>query len=375
MSDPLNAFLHEAPGPKPTLHLAAFGKHPGWDDHLDDLGIETESLAVAKQLIYLQGLASQIDSAAWEDLAPSRRLGEFNHRLLWTGAAGFLAGSLWSSQDGKGRSKYPMVLCAHIRGAPPERALGIFPVLDELKAACRVTASAADVRRILEAGRDRLRAQLEAAGEAPADDGARPALPPAPRQALHRILYEIQGQMKEMAPGALRGRGPMEAASRRLRLPAAPADGAALVGWSAFVRSQIDPEVPLLGMAASEGGWIDVVAGRPSGPDFFCLRATTAQLPLTSEIPYTLDPPFTAAADAVLDDPAGLQASPRTIFGPRSAGGFTLFPWGPGGPAAEPPVAAAGDPAPPSLRWLKAAFILLAVAIVGATLYMALHHG
>lgn len=371
MSTPLDAFLREAAGPKPLVHLAAFGKHPGWDDHLDDVGLETESLAVAKQLIYLQGLASQIDAAAWEDLAPAKRLAEFNHRFLWVGRSGFIAGELWSSQDGKGRSKYPMVLCAQANGVPTGRALEIFPVLDELKAACRATASADEVRRILGRGRDRLRADLEAppaAGPAPA------ALPAAPRQALHRILYEIHGQMAELAPGAAKGRPPMELASRRLRVPASPADGAALAAWVAFVQSQLDPEVPVLGIAATDAGWIDIVAGCPGGPDFFCLRASAVQVPLTSEIPYTLETGFIGAADALLDSPVGMAAAPRTIFGERPATGFTFFPWGasPAAPAGPP---ADEAPAPPSLKWLRTAFIILVVAIVGATLYIALHHG
>jgi hypothetical protein len=371
MSMPLDAFLHEAAGPKPLVHLAAFGKHPGWDDHLDDVGLETESLAVAKQLIYLRGLASQIDSAAWEDLAPNKRLAEFNHRFLWVGRSGFIAGELWSSQDGKGRSKYPMVLCAQASGVATGRALAIFPVLDELKAACRATASADEVRRILASGRDRLRAELDAP---PAAEAAPAALPAAPRQALHRILYEIHGQMAELAPGAAKGRPPMELASRRLRAPAAPADAAALAAWVGFARSQLDPEVPVLGIAASEAGWIDIVAGCPSGQDFFCLRASADQIPLTSEIPYTLESGFIAAADALLDDAAGMSACPRTIFGQRPAAGFTLFPWTPSAPA---PAGASAEtpPAPPSLRWLRTAFIILVVAIVGATLYIALHHG
>ncbi len=29
------------------IALGAFGKHPGWDDHIEDLGLETDSLIVA----------------------------------------------------------------------------------------------------------------------------------------------------------------------------------------------------------------------------------------------------------------------------------------------------------------------------------------
>ena len=29
---------------EPAANLAAFGKHPGWNDHLDDLGLDTDLL-------------------------------------------------------------------------------------------------------------------------------------------------------------------------------------------------------------------------------------------------------------------------------------------------------------------------------------------
>ena len=32
----------------PFINLGAFGKHPGWDDHIDDLGLESSQLINAK---------------------------------------------------------------------------------------------------------------------------------------------------------------------------------------------------------------------------------------------------------------------------------------------------------------------------------------
>jgi hypothetical protein len=45
--------------------LAAFGKHPGWDDHIPGIGIDTELLAHFKQVLYVRGIGGQIDSGAW----------------------------------------------------------------------------------------------------------------------------------------------------------------------------------------------------------------------------------------------------------------------------------------------------------------------
>ena len=42
--------------------LAAFGKHPGWDDHMPGIGVDTELLAHLKQALYVRGIGKQIDS-------------------------------------------------------------------------------------------------------------------------------------------------------------------------------------------------------------------------------------------------------------------------------------------------------------------------
>ena len=81
-------FLREGQGlfaraGKPQIWLGAFGKHPGWDDHIDDIGLETESLLLAKQILYVEGIGGQIDSGEWERLEEAQRLREFKHVFLW----------------------------------------------------------------------------------------------------------------------------------------------------------------------------------------------------------------------------------------------------------------------------------------------------
>jgi hypothetical protein len=389
MSEFLQNFLRESPGPIPTIHLAAFGKHPGWDDHLDDFGFETASLVAAKQLIYIGGLRKQIDLGSWDALPPDKQLAEFNHLLLWTGRTGFIAGAMWSSQDGKGRARYPMVVCVHAIGLPPVWALKkIFPVLDELKAACQATSSAEEVKRILTVGRNRIRAEIEDVGDDPSAAGIPVDRFVVERPELHRVLYEIMSQMKEMAPGALKGRDPMEIPSRRLRVPGSPADSSALAGWIRLVASQLDVEVPLLGIAARDGGLLDFVAGKPTPQDFFCLRAKATQLPFTTEIPYTLEPDFVFKADTVLDDLIAFRDSGSTIFGDRPSSGFTMFPWasatttGSRSPVEAAPMAPKSLteppmplPPPPSLFWVKVAFIALGLIVLAATVYFARRNG
>src|SRR5689334_10706102 len=118
------------------LALGAFGKHPGWDDHIEDLGLETETLTLAKRILYIQGVGGQIDTGAWEKLEPSQRLEGFNHVFVWQRSGQFLLGRLWSSSDGKGRTRYPMVVCAHCVGASLKWGLEyVLPRLQDLEQA------------------------------------------------------------------------------------------------------------------------------------------------------------------------------------------------------------------------------------------------
>src|SRR4051812_43369901 len=107
-------------GAAPQVNLAAFGKHPGWNDHIDDLGLDTSQLVNAKQLLYSQGINQNIDAAAWEKLDPDQRIDGFAHDFLWHMPGSLIAGRLWSSVDGKGRDKYPLVLCLQSQGLPEQ---------------------------------------------------------------------------------------------------------------------------------------------------------------------------------------------------------------------------------------------------------------
>ena len=122
MSDFYKKFLLEDPrrlSPNGRyVALAAFGKHPGWDDHVEDLGLETESLNLAKTVLYVNGIGGQIDSGAWEKLDAEHQLPAFRHVFVWQRSGQFLIGRLWSSSDGKGRKRYPMVVCLHFAGVP-----------------------------------------------------------------------------------------------------------------------------------------------------------------------------------------------------------------------------------------------------------------
>jgi hypothetical protein len=315
--------------------LGAFGKHPGWDDHIEDLGLETETLTLAKRLLYIQGVGGQIDTGAWEKLDPAHRLEGFNHFFVWQRSGQFLLGRLWSSSDGKGRTRYPMVLCAHCIGAFLDWGLEyVLPRLQELEQACKVVSTAPEVRALLDATRARLRAALPGAeqdtrftpslAEALRRFVADPALGPD-HQGWFRIQYQVDNQMAAFKSGRFNPKGDLTALRpQATRLPiGANSPEQAVALWRRFFAGQLDRSVPLLMMVSPGETWVDVVLGEPSSQEFFCLRARPAVLPLATEVPYDLSESFkTGARELLARWQAGNPATPAAPAESTSGGGW-----------------------------------------------------
>ncbi len=321
---------------EPQVHLAAFGKHPGWNDHIDDLGLDTDELVTAKKLLYLQGINQNIDAAAWEKLEPDQRIDSFLHDFLWhmprgSGAPPLIAGRLWASVDGKGRDKYPMVLCVEIVDLPDSFAVTTaLPSLAKTHERCASASTASTVRQIMDTDRETLRASLK---NAPAPMPLRPATVAqvanhpdmhASREGFHRIIYQIIRGMGMYRPGAA------ASGTRRPEQIRVPTCGLstpdALLFWLRIMLSLLDPAHPILLLApdpkltdlpGDQNGWIDIIVGEPAASNLFCMKAKNKTLPVTSDIPYTLDPVFTAALDkfiescTALPDPAPLPPWPN----------------------------------------------------------------
>jgi hypothetical protein len=277
--------------------LAAFGKHPGWDDHIPGIGVETEALAEVKQALYVRGIGTQIDSGAWERLEPEKRLEGYDHTFLWLWPSHTILGQLWSSRDGKGRAKYPMVMCIDAEGVSPGLMLtSLLPGLERLREACRATGSASQVIHDCRAAQEQLRLLLSqrqiSGGEAPSIEARRRFLARAElgpdRCGLLRALHELStapalGSTGKSSSNRLR--------SLHVRLPlAADSRDEALMLWSIFLKGVIPQGTPLLLIARSNAPWFDIVIGPPVPDDFFCLQASPKALPLATEIPYQLAP-------------------------------------------------------------------------------------
>ena len=319
-------FLLEDPRALPRAHLAAFGKHPGWNDHIDDIGLETGSLILAKQTIYLEGLSSQIDVGAWEKLEPGSALGDFDHVFLWQRGVNMLVGAIVASRDGKGRARYPMIVCAQFNGASPARVWSdLWPLALRALEECRATTSAQEVVQILLKAREELR---RSTGDATPHSSAssthvraneslagQPALGPDD-EGLVRILYQIKNRLVLWAPGKVPAK--LDESTIRgahMRLPQVyPDSSVGLRTWAAFIASQLDPSAPRLFIWPRAGSWLDLIAGRPSGSDFFCLRANHRALPCISDVPFTMEDSFRDLAQVVIDDLFNRVVAPKSIF-------------------------------------------------------------
>ena len=77
-------------GGKVKAYAVAFGKHPGWDDHIDEIGLDTDLLVRLKRVLYTEGLAGNIDSGAWDKLEEVKRLPVYDHAFYWRTPEGWL---------------------------------------------------------------------------------------------------------------------------------------------------------------------------------------------------------------------------------------------------------------------------------------------
>ena len=288
-------FLREGQGlftrvTRPQVWLGAFGKHPGWDDHIDDIGLETDSLLLAKQILYVDGIGGQISSGEWEKLNSAQRLGEFKHVFLWKRGDAFLIGRVWSSRDGKNRTQYPLVVCAHCLSIPLEWALAtVSEALESIETQCKSTQLADVVRAVLGQSLGELRHKV--AHLTPQtllghfnDRAFEERLGLAKElERVYRISYAIQSQLACYLSGwKWKGRANLPAS--QIRLPAAVGFAIeTLAFWSRFFDSQLRRGVPVLLALPLEEDWVDVTCGEPTSRDLYSLRVTPEIVKLAGE--------------------------------------------------------------------------------------------
>jgi hypothetical protein len=285
----------------PQAHLAAFGKHPGWDDHLDDLGLDTEPLLAAKQYLYILGIGGAVDAGAWENGQEGDVLPGFKHLFVWTGGSDLVIGRMWSSSDGKNRTRYPMVVCAHFQNADFDSVLyKTAGMLARIETECRATASPADVGRILRAGHDELQGFLASPAPAPSSNpGFKSKISEVSgAETLPRLAYAFDTYLGPFATGKVNRKEmslnlklhQVRTLPQHLRVPGDAGDPVgALRFWRKLLAGLIDDSVPLFILAPIEERWIDLIAGPLTAQQLVCIRMTPKLAPLSSDVPYTLN--------------------------------------------------------------------------------------
>ena len=297
-------FLREGKGffsreTKARVSLGVFGKHPGWDDHIDDIGLDTDSLLLAKQILYVDGIGGQINSGEWEKLDQAQGLAEFKHVFIWKRRDAFLVGKICSSRDGKNRTKYPIIICSHCQGIPFERALiALIPIITQATDQCKAVGTADEVRSIVRLAQDDLRRAL-VAGEA--DLQIPEVLPDTipfvellgmEHEALYRTLYYLQTRMACYQAGEKKddsGEWP----PRQIRLPAAgdyPEE--TFIFWCRFLESQLEKDLPILLTLPVQESWLDATIGEPGTKELYALRARPAVLNVACDVPYIITSEF-----------------------------------------------------------------------------------
>jgi hypothetical protein len=286
---------------RPTVRLSAFGKHPGWNDHIDDLGVESEALMAAKQFLYVQGIGGVIDSGLWEKPADGDESPPFQHAFLWGMDEQQLVGRLWASSDGKNRTRYPMILCAQLEQAPSDAAVtSLFAQLAKWEEVCRGTTSAEVVRGLVQQGTFSAQAELDRLppfSQPSRSDFARKLGLAGQSEAWARLLYALRSDFAQYLPESFPKRegelslrlAQSKLIPQALRVPADASDAVgSLLFWRAAMRGILDRGAPLLFSAPVGKPWLDIVAGPLTTKHLYCLRASMVALPLITEVPFNV---------------------------------------------------------------------------------------
>ena len=295
--------------------VGAFGKHPGWDDHIADQGLETEFLVRVRRQLYVEGIGGNIDAGSWDELGEDERAAGFDHVFLWRALDGLVVGRLWSSSDGKGRKRYPMIVCAQARGLACEWVVGpCLERLEQLASDCRQSQSAGEVISAV----DRARAELRSMGaSAPAASKTPLSSTAAMVQiderlratvgddAFVRVAYQLEREFSSfllLEDASDTKSRTVDVRPRHMRVPACephPADACAL--WMRFLYERVDPAVPALLFGRLGDSFIDLVVGEPGRGQVFALQTLPKRMPLTTDIPYNVDNQFREWLGARID--------------------------------------------------------------------------
>jgi hypothetical protein len=214
-------------GSGPAVSLAVFGKHPGWDDHMEPIGVTTPSMRQFHQWLYLDGIRSQLDCGAWDALVEAARVPRWNHEMLLLGRTGMILVNCWASSDGKGRKAYPMVAALHVPTASlPESLDPLYRVLAQVRERCETSETREAVREAVREGEQAVEGAKRELGPLGPNGPSRSErlafldgeAMGASREGFYRLLHSLAAELGPFAPET-KGKRTAGAAYRIFRLP------------------------------------------------------------------------------------------------------------------------------------------------------------
>jgi hypothetical protein len=274
MSRFLNVFLRDPLSGR--IHIAGFGKHPAWDDHIDDIGLATETLVLTKQLLYSEGIATQLASGAWDQIENSGQAIEFDHRFVWGRDEQAVIGAIWASADRKGRTRFPMVACVQA-GFDVLKAIGLLlPPIERLGMLCREAKTQESIRDSF----NRTYRELNGALFPSAADNLFSETSDPGENSILPALITLSAGLRSQRPRASKETGRTGRSHFRLTTISSQVKEN-LSFWSGYLARYYDSNLPYIIIAANGRRWIDLIVGEPVPGDFFCLRANEYALPAT----------------------------------------------------------------------------------------------
>lgn len=305
-----------ASDPAQPITVTAFGKHPAWADHIDNLPNPGPRLPHFKSLLYTNGIDANVrrwvraveadpDTDVHSPVLDSDRddpeggLIRFGHRVRWWNPDALIIGRMIPSSDLKQRKKYPLVIVMQCVGVQePWLRRYAWPTLERLCEQCPAAASVDEVRGLLNSAMDRQDDDQGQANPDTADDNSA-AVGAASLQALcdafrkeestdgdppievMRLLYQIQ----RFTGGTPRAE---DWGGTHLRVPALSDNPLSdMVLYEHVARHMTADRASVLTVCPVDRPWIDLVLGDPGPSGFECLRRSN--LPYCTEIAYNLE--------------------------------------------------------------------------------------
>ena len=270
------------------MNLALFGKHPCWNDHMEDFGLVTPSLIEFKKRLYYEGISGCLDSGVWRQLPSDRRIETFDHELVWTGETGVIFATIWHSSDAGGRASYPMVAAAHFLTSQLPASLDpVFSALQEIKSLCQSATEKESLRTVQQNGTGLL---IQAARSLvplttenwPSDERANFINHPGFSEnatGFSRFFYALS---------EYQNLHPQSRESFCYRVHDGGAESESLLCWQVIVRSQLNSATTLLTVRCRTADYVDVMSGAFPSEEFSRLKSNANEVPLVTDIPYSV---------------------------------------------------------------------------------------